>query len=254
MKKYLFLTILCFAITTLSFGQLKVIWVHTDNSLTSVNNGDTIVKYGNATNEMIQYLELVNTGAPITAVVVRRDSLDLPTADTDNQFCWGGFCYAPSVSVSTLTESLGQGDTANGAGVFTGEYYPYGHLSPAFIRYTFYDKKNPNSATKGWVVVEYDALPASVQKISNSSIRFDVPYPNPTKNNTSLSFNIEQGQHITMQVYTMMGEVVLTVNEGMLSSGQHTIMLNSSTLNNGVYFVKLTTDSGTAIQRFIIQR
>lgn len=90
-----------------------------------------------------------------------------------------------------------------------------------------------------------------VQEISNG-VSFNM-YPNPTNGNTTLAFNLEQDQNVTVQVYNMLGEVVYSTNEGTLSTGQHTIMINGSTLNNAVYLVKLTTDSGVTVQRLIIQ-
>jgi len=93
---------------------------------------------------------------------------------------------------------------------------------------------------------------AGVEEISNG-VPFKM-YPNPTNNNTNLAFNLDQDQNVTVQVYNMLGEVVYTANEGMLSSGQHTIMINGSTLNNGVYLVRLATDNGLTVQRLLIQR
>lgn len=94
--------------------------------------------------------------------------------------------------------------------------------------------------------------PTAVESISNG-VDFKM-YPNPTNSNATLAFNLDQDQNVTLQVYNMLGESVYSDNEGILSSGQHTLMINGSNLNNGVYLVKLTTDNGVTIQRLVIQK
>jgi len=91
-----------------------------------------------------------------------------------------------------------------------------------------------------------------VEEISNG-VPFKM-YPNPSNSNTTLAFNLDQDQNVNVKVYNMLGEVVYSNNEGRLSSGQHTIMINGSALDNGVYLVNLTTDSGLTVQRLVIQK
>jgi len=94
---------------------------------------------------------------------------------------------------------------------------------------------------------------AGVAEISNG-VPFKM-YPNPANNNTTLAFNLSQNQNVNVQVYNILGEAVYTANEGMLSSGQHSLLINSTSLKNGIYLVRLITDNGGAtLQKLIIQR
>jgi hypothetical protein len=79
-------------------------------------------------------------------------------------------------------------------------------------------------------------------------------YPNPTSTNTTLAFNLEKGQNVNVQVFNMLGQQVYMDNEGMMSSGQHTILINGSSLQNGMYFVRFSTDNTATTQKLIIQK
>lgn len=91
-----------------------------------------------------------------------------------------------------------------------------------------------------------------VQQLSDA-VSFEM-YPNPTSNNTTLAFNLTKDQNVDIEVYNMLGDVVYSANQGMLSSGQHTVMINGSTLSNGIYMVRIITDGGATTQKLVIQK
>lgn len=79
-------------------------------------------------------------------------------------------------------------------------------------------------------------------------------YPNPTNSNTNLSFQLAKDQNVTVEVYNMVGQQVYSDNEGLLSSGTHTITIDGQGLKSGVYFVRFTSDNATTTQKLIIQK
>ena len=79
-------------------------------------------------------------------------------------------------------------------------------------------------------------------------------YPNPTNNNTNLVFKLDKDQSVNIEVYNMLGEVVYTANENNMTAGTHTIAINGSNLQNGVYFVRLSADNVPTTQKLIIQK
>jgi len=231
MKKHLLLA-LCFAITSFSFGQLKVLVPGANQPL---NNGDTVSVFGNATDEMNINLYVINTGTKMT-VLARRDSLLLPMKDTNNTFCWGGFCYSQFTDVSTLSETLNHGDTANGISEFTGHYSPYGHLGAAYLKYTFYDHNGPGP-TEGWVVVKYDATPAAVQNISNGNIRLATPYPNPANSFVTVNYSLNNGvQTANLKIFNLLGKCVETYP---LSSLQTKTNIDVQSMPSGIYICEM---------------
>jgi hypothetical protein len=93
---------------------------------------------------------------------------------------------------------------------------------------------------------------AGMKEIS-TGVYFEM-YPNPTNGSTNLAFNLDKEQNVNVELFNMLGEKISTVNEGNMSAGSHTIMINGSSLKNGVYFVKFNCDNATTTQKLIIQR
>lgn len=231
MKKYLLLAVFCIAISSFSFGQLKVLVPGASQPL---NNGDTVSVFGNATDEMNLNLYVINTGLKMT-ILARRDSVLLPIGDTDNTFCWGGYCYSQYTNVSGLSETLNQNDTANGIGEFTGHYSPYGHLGAAYMKYTFYNQ-NGHGPTDGWVIVKYDATPASVQNISNG-IRIAAPYPNPANSFVTINYSLTNGiQTANLKIFNLLGKCVETYP---LSSIQTKTNIDVQSMPSGIYICEM---------------
>ena len=79
-------------------------------------------------------------------------------------------------------------------------------------------------------------------------------YPNPTNGITTLAFKLDKDQNVNVQVFNMLGQQVYSDNEGTVSSGNHTISIDGSALQNGVYFVRFTSDNATTTQKLIIQK
>lgn len=96
------------------------------------------------------------------------------------------------------------------------------------------------------------SVDAGVENISNG-VSFKL-YPNPAVNNANIEFNLTKNQHVAIEAFDLLGENVYSNNEGILSSGQHTLSINCASLKNGIYLVRLITDDGATIQKLVIQR
>jgi hypothetical protein len=129
--------------------------------------------------------------------------------------------------------------------------------------------------------VAYDGAAASYQKeILNAeqfplklwakaaSIKNELPenqletsiYPNPAKNNSIIktSFTLKEDATVTMQVINSLGQVISKPYSSYEIAGSHTIQWSApefcSTIANGVYFVRLSTDKGGAsISKLVIE-
>ncbi|MFP4555649.1 MAG: phospholipase D-like domain-containing protein [Bacteroidales bacterium] len=70
-------------------------------------------------------------------------------------------------------------------------------------------------------------------------------YPNPVNHATSIGFNLNTNQKITLKVYDITGRCVSTlVDSEKLPSGSHTIQFDASTLSNGTYIYTLKVEDG----------
>ena len=79
----------------------------------------------------------------------------------------------------------------------------------------------------------------STEEIADAKFNLSV-YPNPTADIADVTFYLENGNNVKMEVYNTMGALVYTKNAGNLTKGNHKIAFNGEELNSGFYFVNLT--------------
>jgi acetyl esterase/lipase len=93
----------------------------------------------------------------------------------------------------------------------------------------------------------------SVLETSNSSeFRLDQNYPNPFNPSTTIRFGIPHRSHVTMIVYSMLGQTVATLVEGNMESGYHEVKFDGSRLSSGVYFYKIQAGDFFQAKRLIL--
>ena len=74
-------------------------------------------------------------------------------------------------------------------------------------------------------------------------------YPNPLDQNATISLNLAETGNVTVEVYSMTGELVSAQNEGQMTAGEHNIALNAANLANGMYFVTVRTGESTVTRK-----
>lgn len=83
-------------------------------------------------------------------------------------------------------------------------------------------------------VIDSDILPDQFQLLQN--------YPNPFNAETTIVFFIPYSEVITLKVYDLLGKELITLVDGKLNPGKHSVKLNVSNLASGIYFYRLTAD------------
>ena len=76
-------------------------------------------------------------------------------------------------------------------------------------------------------------------------------YPNPFNPSTNLEFGISKPEFVSLRVYDLLGnEIVTLVNEA-LPSGSYKIKFDGSGLSSGIYFYKMNAGEFTSIKKMI---
>jgi len=75
-------------------------------------------------------------------------------------------------------------------------------------------------------------------------------FPNPTNDNTSLSFNLSNSGEVYVNIYTITGRLVKTITKNM-SAGTNTLSLDCENLPNGTYIVKFVSGKQNESVKFI---
>jgi len=77
--------------------------------------------------------------------------------------------------------------------------------------------------------------------------------PNPTSGGAVVRFTLSSSEAVTVTVYDLLGRMVATLFDGTASAGANAVSVPSS-LNAGVYVVRVSTASTSATSRFTVIR
>jgi hypothetical protein len=82
--------------------------------------------------------------------------------------------------------------------------------------------------------------------------RLDQNYPNPFNPSTMINFELPSEGRIVAELYDIRGEKVKEVINREMSIGNHSIILDGSSISSGVYFLKLKFGKFSAIKKIIL--
>ncbi len=78
-----------------------------------------------------------------------------------------------------------------------------------------------------------------------SSFTLGQNYPNPFNNSTVISFSVPVASHVTLEVYSMIGERVATIVDQAMEIGSYSVPFDASKLSSGVYYYRLSAFNGS---------
>ena len=98
---------------------------------------------------------------------------------------------------------------------------------------------------------ENTVLPKKIELAQN--------YPNPFNPVTNISFKIDRTQHVNLSVFNVLGQLVKTLIDGQVTSGEHTVTWNAANMNGqnvstGIYFYSLKTSETTIVNKMILSK
>lgn len=73
-----------------------------------------------------------------------------------------------------------------------------------------------------------------------NSITLDQNYPNPFNPATTISYQISKGGNVSLKIFDVLGNEILTLVDKEQVAGRYTINFNGSKLSSGLYFYKLS--------------
>lgn len=185
-----------------------------------------------------------NSSNPISTNCIRQN-IDTATG-TLNSYCWG-LCYGPDTDTSFVQVTI---NGLSSTGEFEGDYIHNGISGTSKIKYTFYDFNNPDD--KFSFFVNYNVTTALDVNESKALIKLSFAYPNPANIEANIDYKMVPFQGSKqICVYNLLGAKIksydLTENEG-------TISIDTSTLNEGIYFYSLLINNEAKItQKLIIK-
>ncbi|MDC9724119.1 MAG: T9SS type A sorting domain-containing protein [Urechidicola sp.] len=100
------------------------------------------------------------------------------------------------------------------------------------------------------------AIPLGTEDFANNVLNAS-NYPNPFKEETTITFDAKNEEHIIVEVHDLLGRKVNTLLDEFVNSGKQKINWNARNydgrkLQAGVYIISIQTKSGTAILKAVI--
>ena len=79
-------------------------------------------------------------------------------------------------------------------------------------------------------------------------------YPNPFNPSTLISYSIPQNSFVTLKVYDIIGNEVVTLVNQTQSAGKYDVRFDASKLSNGVYFYTIKANNFTSTKKMILMK
>ncbi len=79
-------------------------------------------------------------------------------------------------------------------------------------------------------------------------------YPNPFNPATIISFSIPEKEMVSVVIYNMLGEVVMTLVNNQLEAGKYKYELNASTLSSGTYIYRVSAGNRVGVKKMLLMK
>jgi hypothetical protein len=77
-------------------------------------------------------------------------------------------------------------------------------------------------------------------------------YPNPFNPVTVIAYNLPSATHVTLDIYNVLGQRVVTLVDEQQAAGEHTATWDANPFASGVYFYRLHTDEATVTKKMLL--
>jgi PKD repeat protein len=78
-------------------------------------------------------------------------------------------------------------------------------------------------------------------------------YPNPVEYTSTISFNLDKAKNVRVSVNDLLGREVLRLAEEKMPMGEQNVQLNNSSLNSGIYFVRLMIGDAEVTKKIVVR-
>jgi hypothetical protein len=79
-------------------------------------------------------------------------------------------------------------------------------------------------------------------------------YPNPFNPTTEISFSLPVASHVKLEIYNIMGQLVITLADETREAGLHTVTWDGSSVASGVYFYRLATPEFVQTRKMLLMK
>jgi uncharacterized protein (TIGR02145 family) len=110
---------------------------------------------------------------------------------------------------------------------------------------------NPTPKTYGLNIRCVRDIGTGIGKIDYKKIQL---YPNPSSNQISITFTLENPAQVELEVLNRLGQVMSVIQDESLSQGTHSVTWNAEGLPSGIYFYHLSAGSRSSTGKMVVVR
>jgi hypothetical protein len=77
--------------------------------------------------------------------------------------------------------------------------------------------------------------------------------PNPFKGNSVVYVNVEKPANLSLEVYNLMGQKIMSINKGSVNTGVYPFTIDGSQLSSGVYFYTVKINNQSYTHKMIVE-
>ena len=96
--------------------------------------------------------------------------------------------------------------------------------------------------------------PALSLENTNNAIFINQVVPNPLVTSSQLKYQLKNPSKIAIKLFNVLGENVATLYEGYKNTGSHELEINRGNLKTGLYFLVITNENTSTIQKVIVSK
>ncbi|MDQ3046930.1 MAG: T9SS type A sorting domain-containing protein [Bacteroidota bacterium] len=117
---------------------------------------------------------------------------------------------------------------------------------------------NPGFSTTDTLYIDDIMAPAQIStgilKNENTSLKLFQNSPNPAKEKTQVSFQVGTAGPVSLKLYDMLGNPMVSLLEEDLKAGTHSVVVDTQNIPNGIYFYVLNKDGVSRSLKLIVSK
>ncbi len=113
-----------------------------------------------------------------------------------------------------------------------------------------------SALVRNLVILTADQATSVEPSAASSPIDFTLEqnYPNPFNPSTKINFSLAKANHITINLYNVLGQKIETLVSGNFTAGRHSIDFSADDLTSGVYFYELKADGNHLVKKMELMK
>ena len=113
-------------------------------------------------------------------------------------------------------------------------------------------KQHYNNGLQGKGYCDLSTTDVIVNNKEPNSYILNQNYPNPFNPSTIIKFGLPEAADVNLIVYNVLGQRVMTLTDGFLNAGYHSVIFNANNLTSGVYIYKLQTPNFIQTKKMLL--